>query len=90
MIAEAIAQGIVHIDISILSRNDHGGHLVGKVVEGVVVVALGRGGSREDDAAQGRAAKECPGIDDAHAIGDDELTQRRAVLEREVGDAISG
>ena len=43
MIAEAIAQGIGQIDISIGRRNDHGGHLVGEVVEGVVVVALGRG-----------------------------------------------
>ena len=90
MIAEAIAQGIGQIDISIGRRNDHGGHLVGKVVEGVVVVALGRGGPCEDNTAQGRAAKECPRIDDSHTVGDDELAQRRAVLEREVGDAISG
>ena len=88
MIAEPIAQRIVHIDISILSWNNHGGHLVGKVVEGVVVVALGRGGSREDDATQSRAAKECPGIDDPHAVGDHHLAQRRAVLKRQVRDAV--
>ena len=88
MIAEPIAQRIVHIDISILSWNDHGGHLIGKVVEGVVVVALGRGGSREDHATQSRAAKECPGIDDPHAVGNHHLAQRCAVLKRQVRDAV--
>ena len=88
MIAEPIAQRVVHIDISILSWNDHGGQLVGKVVEGVVVVALGRGGSREDHATQSRTAKECPGIDDAHTVGNHHLAQRCAVLKRQVRDAV--